>query len=842
MLNPRTFHNARPEGGPALVVAESQTASPLESTRLTGQIGGPLARLQLEQIFELSEEQEGPIEALYRFPLNGEVAIQQVEVEFGEQHLVTQLQRCQQAREEYEQAKEEGRQAALMSQESEDVFTLRLAGIEPGQQVRVQTQFLQLASLREQSFELRIPLTVPPRFVREDEAGSARSQGQPMKMEKDPGHGFNMDLQFQGAEAITSSTHDIQTQQQDQALQVRAHTDTPDRDVLLSWQSIRPHESPLQVFAQRKDGETYFLGIATPPQQEDSSQPHPREVGLLVDHSGSMQGAKWKAADWGVVQFLESLSERDRFGLGSFESHTHWFDHRTLDRASAKRVQRAKQWVQSNDQSGGTQLGRALEEALDMERARGEWARHVLILTDAQVSDTGRLLRLVEQEQNRRRPRRISLICIDSAPNASLVGEMARRGGGEAFFLSSDPSDGDITTALEELLQRWEAPLWNEVELCVADAEATASRHRCSVRDGKTCIDLGPIRAGAPRWVIGKTSQAPEELKLELEADGETVATHGAETDIEKLEGLDTLFGAYRLSQLEALRSAFYPTDDLSREVQKLGYQLPSEGRAEENIYPEHQRAQGDSRLAELIAQKALEFGLLSSETALVAVGAKTGQEIDESVAVANALPQGWSEHFTGQASARRATRNVANMSASAGPALHAQAEMSADLSHQGPGEVTGDYRSPKMPIEAFPDRRSDGQGARAGDPKTNLQGGGTLAGGLYDLWQGSLSGQQRETLFVGDLSQQGLQGQLITGLRVNFPDGWPDRAHLRDAQLVLYVGQQAHPRARIQLAQLRGSSGSRPLNLKLQGKLRIELRGGKHLQGYSLELAATVN
>ena len=51
----------------------------------------------------------------------------------------------------------------------------------------------------------------------------------------------------------------------------------------------------------------------------------PREVILLVDHSGSMSGAKWEAADWAVERFLVGLNEQDSFALGLFHSTTKWF-------------------------------------------------------------------------------------------------------------------------------------------------------------------------------------------------------------------------------------------------------------------------------------------------------------------------------------------------------------------------------------------------------------------------------------------------------------------------------------------------------------------------------------
>lgn len=834
MLNPRSFDNQRPEGGPTLVLPDLpdendfQRVSPLQSTRLEGEIGGPLARLELIQVFQLPEEgRDGPLEALYRFPLAGEVALQDVEIQFGDHHLTTELQRRRQAREEYEQAKEEGRQAALLSQESEDVFTLRLAGLKGGQRVEVATRFLQLARVEQTEFQLRVPLTVPPRFVREDEQGSRRSQGQPLGVDKEPTHDFQLDLTLTGGQVPTSSTHDLEVQQESDQLRLTTEATIPNRDLLISWQPDGDPDEPLQVFTHEHNGKTYFLGLVCPPDPDTELTTHPREVGLLVDHSGSMSGPKWEAADWGVLQFLERLEPRDRFGLGSFESRTHWFDDRRMRPAQPDRVQRAKRWVKQNTQSGGTQLGRALEEGLEMERAEGEWDRHVLILTDAQVSDTGRLLRLADREQERTNPRRISVICIDSAPNSTLAGELARRGGGEAHFLSSDPSDGDITTALENLLRRWEAPIWREAQLITEDGSVEASRTGSRPEDaGGTALSLGPIRAGQPRWIVGRTDQSADQLTLSLEADGQQLARYTPESRQRELPGLHTLFGAYRLSQLEALRSSFYSGGKLEEQLQQLGYQLPELDQTKKRVYPEHQRQQGDSQLAHLIGELALEFELLSTETALVAVGKETGEKIQESVAVANALPQGWSDHFVGGIS-RQGSQQVMRM-ASASPtvAFQAGAEMNA-------GGMTAESRPAvgESDLGSWDDNRSQPEAGPTNRARR-------VADQAHTLWSGQLTGKDRQTLFARTAAEMNLTGQRLAGVEIRFPDIDPSPAQLRGSKLVIYLGNQAQPQAQINLVQLQTLGGKRPLNLILKGELRIELRGGQRLQGETMKVS----
>src|SRR5262249_24221726 len=153
--------------------------------------------------------------------------------------------------------------------------------------------------------------------------------------------------------------------------------------------------------------------LLAPPARRPDSASMPREVILLVDHSGSMQGPKWEAADWAVKRFLTGLGERDAFALGLFHDRRTWLA-KAPKPAAAKAVEKAVEFLKKHQDTAGTELGVALEQALDLKRADGEAARHVLILTDAEVSDAGRILRLADAEARQSPRRRIDVLCIDA--------------------------------------------------------------------------------------------------------------------------------------------------------------------------------------------------------------------------------------------------------------------------------------------------------------------------------------------------------------------------------------------------------------------------------------------
>jgi Ca-activated chloride channel family protein len=706
MFNPAIYENSQPDGFAVLEVVDADGDSgtraaphrfvPLRQSELHGVIMGPLADLRLTQHFGYTRADDaGPIEARYRFPLPGDAAVSGVTVRFGDVAIAATLQERTQAEAEYAAAKAEGRQGALATRETSDVFTLQITGLQPDEPVTIETHYVQLAQseptfaayeLPKPQWFLRIPLTTAPRYARSDERDSRAAQGQPLALLRDPGHRFALDLTFQGVAAVTSPTHKLTTATIPDPngaitataglrVQLAAGAVIPDRDCLLRWSPRQAHDVAALSLLRYRDETArrlYFLALVAPPLQAPTTLPN-REVILLVDHSGSMSGPKWAAADWAVEHCLRSLQPTDTFALAMFHYATRWFAQAPQP-ATATAIDEAVAWLYAQLDSGGTELGVALEQGLHLPRrvTPGDTptARHLLIVTDAAVSDAARILRLADQEASRVDRRRISVLCIDAAPNAFLANELAERGGGVARFLTSDPAQNDIVTALEEVLLAWAQPLAVNLQLTVNQPAVSVSGQQARTAgdgDGRTVIDLGDLMAGQTLWVAG-AAPLPAEPVLTFDlfsgVDGQerlatqTVAVADDESAHSATAALKALYGARRVAALEYLMNSGLDDAHLADLLARLGYAALPAASGATAVYAENQRRQATALIRPLLVQEALDYGLASSETAFVATRQEAGQPVTASVAVANALPAGWSGDFLSASPGAPATRS----------------------------------------------------------------------------------------------------------------------------------------------------------------------------------------
>ena len=813
MFNKRAYYNSRPDGFGLLEVVsdgeekEEQLFVPLKHTQLRGEITGPLAALTLVQTYGYSREDcDKVLEVIYRFPLPGDAAVTHVTVRFGEVEIATQLKERESAEQEYAEAVEEHKQAALLTRESPDVFTLRVAGVRPDEDVVIETAYVQLARAQadQAGWLLRAPLTTAPRYVREDELGSRHAHGQPLALLRDPGHRFSLDVVLRAADVVHSPTHALDVTAEDEAqdehdhrVRLEAGEVLPDRDFVLQWSPRQAPDRPALSVLLHSDAESdalYFLALLAPPATHEPGAGVPREVILLVDHSGSMRGAKWAASDWTVNSFLGSLLPHDLFDLGFFHDKTRWFARQPQPATEAK-IDAAARYLDKNRDSGGTNLGVALEQALARKRRNhAERSRHVLVVTDAQVSDAGRIFRLADGEAEKEPRRRISVICIDAAPNSQVANELAERGGGQAYFLTSSPDEEDITTALEGVLADWAEPVLTDLRLKINRGSGLTAGRNVAADKGETVIDVGDLPCGRAIWVAGRAPLGDDDAITFQVTNGKATTFVQTISRDEALAAdrpaLKALFGARRLTALEYLIHARYQPATLRTRLKEMGYDADVE-LTKESVYAENALKDAQEALRPLLVRESLEYGIACAETAFIAVRQEAGEPIEGATIVANALPAGWDPGFR----SARGGPVRGRMTAKSMPG----AVVTRDAS-MGFADTFAAAPPPSPAAEAPPSR-----------PKQRPTGGEIV------VFSGAPTWEQGQAILMDSVQKDQLPvPATLSQVAVRFDGPTPKpRALGRDLKLLIFVGDLALPRATIRLSDLIRGGGARPLNLR---------------------------
>ncbi len=147
--------------------AEDQNAAadyfPLKSTDVITNINGVIAETYVIQTY--TNEGTVPINARYVFPTSSDVTVHGMEMTIGNQVVTAKIKEKEEAKEEFETAKSEGKSASLLEQKRPNVFTMDVANIMPGDIARINLHYTQLITPTEGIYEFVFPTVVGPRYA-----------------------------------------------------------------------------------------------------------------------------------------------------------------------------------------------------------------------------------------------------------------------------------------------------------------------------------------------------------------------------------------------------------------------------------------------------------------------------------------------------------------------------------------------------------------------------------------------------------------------------------------------------------------------------------------------------
>ncbi|MDA9982312.1 marine proteobacterial sortase target protein [Gammaproteobacteria bacterium] len=426
------------------------------------------------------------LEGIYVFPLPDDAAVTRLRMVIGEKIIRGEIQERRKAKQTYEKAKLAGVKASLIEQERPNIFTASVANIGPGESITIELDYMHMLRYQDGEFSLRVPLVVGPRYVpgaviREQVEQSGTGWALDTDIVRDasrvtppvapPGQPYSnpvsIDLELDAGFSIghiESSYHRAGVQRSGRT--ARLQIDGPveaDRDFEVTWAPRRGDVPRAAVFTERFDAETYALLLVVPPADEHTQQrAQARNLTLVIDTSGSMQGLSIAQATAAAGFALDRLGPDDTFNLIQFNSSTHKLfpDARPV---TPETIAMARHYLSSLRAQGGTEMAGALEAALGSGTDLGR-VRQIVFITDGSVGNERHLLGIIE---NRLGDARLFTVGIGSAPNAFFMRRAAEFGRGTFTFIGNT---AEVSKKMAGLFRKLRFPLLTDVEVSWPDA------------------------------------------------------------------------------------------------------------------------------------------------------------------------------------------------------------------------------------------------------------------------------------------------------------------------------------------------------------------------------------
>jgi len=460
---------------------EKEVPVPLKHTDVKTSITGYIATVDVTQTFHNPFEEK--IEAVYLFPLPQNAAVNEFIMTIGQRRIRGIIRERKEAEQIYAEAKRQGYVASLLTQERANIFTQKVANIEPGKEIDVNIKYFQTLVYADGWYEYDFPMVVGPRF---NPPGSTQGVGavgrgshglsrqktevQYLKPGERSGHDISLRVKVDAGvaiEEIASPTH-VTSMKQDSpgAAEVALSSldAIPNKDFVLRYRVAgKTVKSTLLAHRDQRGG--FFTLMVLPPGDLAALERKPMEMIFVLDCSGSMNGWPVAKSKKATERALRKLGPDDTFQIIRFSNDASQLGPAPVP-ATGENVRRGLRYVESLEGEGGTMMINGIKAALDFAHDERR-LRVVSFMTDGYIGNETEILGEIHRRVG---ASRIFSFGVGSSPNRYLIERMAKMGRGAVAYVGSNTTGEQ---AVDAFYTRISHPAMTDVSIDWGDMHVT---------------------------------------------------------------------------------------------------------------------------------------------------------------------------------------------------------------------------------------------------------------------------------------------------------------------------------------------------------------------------------
>ncbi|HKV33044.1 MAG TPA: VIT and VWA domain-containing protein [Pyrinomonadaceae bacterium] len=437
---------------------------PLKDTRVDISVSGVIADVKVRQIYR--NEGARPINASYVFPASTRAAVYAMRMQLGNEIIVAKIKEREQAKKEFEQAKEEGKSASLLEQQRPNVFSMSLANIMPQEQVEIELRYTELLIPTDNVYEFVFPTVVGPRYASPGSTNSKTDgfvQTPYQRQGQQPASELHITTRIAAGLPIydvSCPSHKVLPQWQNNGVaQLQLDDSDPfqgNRDFIVRYRLAGDQIASGLLLFQGTD-ENFFLYMAQPPQRVATEAIPPREYIFVVDVSGSMEGFPLNTSKRLLRDLIGKLQPTDLFNVVLFAGDSTLLSPQSLE-ANPQNIAKAIALLEQQRGSGGTELLAAMQQAMSLPRQEGI-SRSLLLITDGFVAGEEGVFDHIRNNLNRCN---VFAFGIGTSVNRHLIEGVARAGMAEPFIVTDEGEAAGVGDKFREYVQ---SPVLTDIQV-----------------------------------------------------------------------------------------------------------------------------------------------------------------------------------------------------------------------------------------------------------------------------------------------------------------------------------------------------------------------------------------
>jgi Ca-activated chloride channel family protein len=438
---------------------------PLKSTSAEVNISGVIADVQVTQVYR--NEGKRTLEAIYLFPASTRAAVYGMKMTVGERVIEAKISKREDARKEYDQAKQHGKSASLLEQQRPNVFQMNVANILPGDEIKVELKYTELLVPTDRVYEFMYPTVVGPRYSNQPAATAPPSerwvQNPYLRQGEVPNYTFHIRVNLVAGMPIKDlycPSHQVSTSFDGPSL-VKVKLDPTElnggnRDFIVRYR-LDGDKIQSGLLLHQGEKENFFLLMMQPPKRVSQKEIPAREYIFIVDVSGSMYGFPLEISKNLLKNLIGNLHPTDKFNVLLFSGGSSVMAEESLP-ATEENIQRAIHLIDRQKGGGGTELLPALGRALKLSKPQNH-SRTIVIATDGYVAVEEEVFDLMRKNLG---DANMFAFGIGTAVNRHIIEGMARVGMGEPFVITK-PEEAPVQA--ERFRKMIQSPVLTQVKV-----------------------------------------------------------------------------------------------------------------------------------------------------------------------------------------------------------------------------------------------------------------------------------------------------------------------------------------------------------------------------------------
>lgn len=421
----------------------------LQSEAVSVDINDQVAKTYICQVFMNDTDQN--LAGTYLFPLPDDTTFSSFSLHIDGKPIEGKILAADEARAQYEAIVRQMIDPGLLEYADYKTVRARIFPIPAHGTKKVELEYTQLLRAENGMLKYRFPL---------------KAQGSSAPVDE-----IKIDAKLsskQGLRTIWSPTHTISSQRpnNNQAkVALLSHDTVPDKDFILYY-SVSDKDLAANLLTHKNTGEDgYFLLTLSPPVK--STQVIGKDVVLIVDTSGSMQGEKFDQCKKALKYIINAIGAEDRFSIVQFNTDVETFKSRIVP-ATSENKQAALSFIADLEARGGTNISDALHSGISMLNENTTRPGYMVLMTDGEPTVGETNTATILKRFSPKRDVRVFDFGVGYDVNTKFLNKLAEQHHGTAQYV--EPNE-NLETTLASFYQKIKNPVLSNVQIAYKGIE-----------------------------------------------------------------------------------------------------------------------------------------------------------------------------------------------------------------------------------------------------------------------------------------------------------------------------------------------------------------------------------